>query len=541
IATNVADISANQTNISANTTSISNLETTTVELRSLIDYCCDSGELQSEIDELKTSTGKLRALIGANALSIVTNQTNISADEILISNLETATTKLKSLIDYCCDSAELQSQIDELKTSTGELKDLIDANAASIVTNQINIAANVLAIDSLESYTGKFADCCMRIIKSDTYFTRTMLPKAGKTIIFSFDKCYASCDLPKLIFDPQVYGGGDEIALPENSKIIFDGEGIVQLCDGVTFKLSGTANQVDGDLEFIDCSQIVVQNKAIVTVGQDSLVSCIGCGKFVVRDSGSLILDRMDSQFVFGESADDALKFVVKNDGLVSLEHEDALLTFQLAQYVVEFTRSSILNIGKGVVEFNTNKAIGAQGKLIALRFILGSMLVIEKTIENDSIVAGILRLSPNKNKELITFDNFTSRIYGKGHLQFLSFNDHVSTRVLINDNHFENASNLIDIFIKLGTCEGDNGDCSTPAIFTREGSVDVVEDGRLAVFAPPMDGSIILLQEGDHDTCYVEDNPTIEMMGTDINGNLFIVDNNGNRITEGAIVNEIS
>ncbi|MFC1841524.1 hypothetical protein ACFLYA_00465, partial [Candidatus Dependentiae bacterium] len=164
IDTNASDIATNQTNINTNATSISNLETTTVELRSLIDYCCDSGELQSEIDDLKTSTGELKVLIDTNVSSIATNAADISANQASInvnttsiSNLETTTVELRSLIDYCCDSGELQSEIDELKTSTGELKVLIDTNA-------LDIAANVVLISNLETTTGELRSlidyCC---------------------------------------------------------------------------------------------------------------------------------------------------------------------------------------------------------------------------------------------------------------------------------------------------------------------------------------------------------------------------------------------
>ncbi|MFC1843120.1 hypothetical protein ACFLYU_05685, partial [Candidatus Dependentiae bacterium] len=478
-----------------------------------------------------------------------------------LDELDSRVDVLDSLVDICsCESIysrldDLDSKVDENIEDIAENRSLIDDLSSKIeicscesIYSRIDILDSL--VDELGSSTGylqeqiddlyaRIGKSCVTFICTDTHFTKDMLPKEGKVVIYRFDPCcVAGCTsdtFPKFIFDPSIYGADGEITIPDNSKLIFEGEGIIELNDGVKFILSGKATATDCDITFTGCSQIIVRDKALMTVAQDSIVSVTGVGKFVVSNGGSLVLDKSNSQMVFGSSSTDYLKFLVENSGLVLLDNESAYLTFQYGNFVVDFIQSSILDISQGVVEFNTNKGLPAPGKLIALRFTFGSSLIIDKYEEGGVNYAGILSFAPNVDDSTVCFDNTTSTIYGEGHLHFINVDESIDTKVIIQKNYFESFDTVVKTFIQLAAVDDvprctDEDDVNS-AILARTGSTDPALDNLLAVFAPSMDGSIFLLQEGDHCVYYIQDCKFI-IAGIDKNGNFFKIDKDGNRCT---------
>jgi hypothetical protein len=180
----------------------------------------------------------------------------------------------------------------------------------------------------------------------------------------------------------------------------------------------------------------------------------------------------------------------------------------------------------------NTLNGAKSDGTIEALHFVDGSSLRIDKT--GIPSVDGLLRFAPNFNNASTDFDNRAGIIFlgdaqtTGGNIQFRSFdaggNIVVDTTTIIQDKHFAFVRPMVELFMELSYYLY-RGLIETPdaTILCRIGTIpNVNQDGRLAAFCPTRNGSIVGLQQGDHDVFY----DGLQIKGYNFNNQLFTISN---------------
>ncbi len=567
ITSNDSDISMLQSDVSALQTSATNLQ---IEIDNVE---TSTGSLQSDIDSLKTSTGSLQSQIISNDNDISSLQNQIASNDIDISNvqsdvsaLKTSTGSLQVEIDNLeINTGELQNMVTMLKTSTGSLQAQINNNDSDIsaLQNQLNSSdANINNLQSnmstLQTNAESMQSQINEVYAAEGYqyvipivhelkFDTSMLPKEGEMVMFKFNPSFGSMAfMPRLIFDPSYFGKNGRVKLPRNTRFIISGEGIVELKDGVIFDFGGSVS----DEAESDWPQLIVEDGAIMHIEPHATVvlgggtlnktrsRVKGAGIFAVRNNASVLLDS-PSHMIVGEHINNKLKFAVERGGMVIVNNVQALLSFQLGTFDILFNNHSAFTIAQGIVEFNMLNGIlpEFQGVLHAgvikkLHFTDGSKLEISKSIHG----AGLLRMAPNAGEhdgELIDFDNQSGFICGEGNMQLRRFDVSgkkiINTTVHIQKNMFATHQDMLHLFMMLGSLFDHNSAIfDEMATLVSLGSIpNADQDGRLAVFCPTKDGSIVKLAQGDHDVFYDRsktDGDFDLIRGFDARGQLFTI-----------------
>jgi hypothetical protein len=457
---------------------------------------------------LKTSTGFLQSQI--DVLSAIDTFT-------LISRIEA--------VETCCE---------QLRTSTGFLQSEIDVldSLVDVLQDEIN---------DLQSQIDECCKCreCIIVVEGDLYFTYTMLPAADTTVVFEFCPCFGDMNLPRVIFDPSVYDplnlNNGFVDLPVRSRMVFTGEGIVEVKNGVTFYLLGQdCVELPSGLFGVDWPQFIIEERAKMHLEAGAVVSIGGRGRFQARDAGFVCLDN-PSHLIFGTDIFDCLEVRADSLGAFILDDPDALLTFQRARYDVVFDQSSNLSVLRGIVEFNMNNAqpitdgIPNAGILNKLNFTEGSSVQVRKVSGGVGVLeSGLIRFAPNLDDVPVNFDNRTGVVYGgensgSGHIQYINFDTtpQINTKLLLYDNYFALTRPISEIFMELALILKSGPAIIDPSdidILVRFGSTDASIDGNLAALSPLRNGSAIALEENDHDVSYNE----LVVIGKDINGDQF-------------------
>lgn len=321
---------------------------------------------------------------------------------------------------------------------------------ASITKSGINKSKIFDLLDEESSvYRACGSNGCQCVtITSDTCFDLNMLPLSGGATIFCFDACQDRCaNKPRLIFDPSSYGNGGKIVVPANSSLIFIGDGIVELLDGVEFDLQGTSYCLDPNPPAnpqLDWPSIVIEEGAILHV-EDGATAAIGggdssdvhnnsgAGCIVIRRGGSIQLDG-PSQLIFGNTYNDQLEVVCEYTGAIVVNNSCAYLTFQKGCVNLFLDHLSVLNVAKGFVEFNMYRGslIDLQGNVatgILNKFCIDEGSVLE--VLRRGVSSGLLRFAPNFNPDTnfslgldipVDFNNRCSQVAGGGQIQFKEF-----------------------------------------------------------------------------------------------------------------------
>ncbi len=430
--------------------------------------------LQDQIDTLDTSTQFLQ-------------------DQIDM--LDTSTQSLQDQVDLLDSSTQnLQEQIDTLDTSTQSLQDQIDMLDTSTQSLQDQIDAIVT------STTSTFT--CRRIVSGTLLFTLDMLPPEGDAVYFEFSPCYGPmADRPTVVFDPAVYGNGGVVPLVKNSRVIFAGDGRVELKDGVTFEYAGTSI-ADGPQA--DWPELVLEGGADMHLDTNATVLIGGeGGKFTVRDCAAVILDEA-SQLIFGDTPL-TTELLVRFDcaSRLQINNADALVTFHVGIFDVLFDNHSSLDIMLGTVEMNTLNGNESAGIMRTLHLTGGSSLRINK----DGVTSGLLRLAPNTDDFFMDVDTRAGVIHSGGNMQFVSFGaTPVNTIVQIQDRDIALEQEVVEAFMQLSFSINQELNPQPPeaSIIVLRGSLpDPTLDGTLAALCPARNGSIVSLEFGDHDVRY--------------------------------------
>jgi hypothetical protein len=363
------------------------------------------------------------------------------------------------------------------------------------------------------------------------------LPESKRAIVFEFCPCWGEkSKIPTLVFDPAVFGNGGVVALPHKFRMIFKGNGIVQVKDGVNFNLGGSGDPVPASS---DEPQLITENFAVMrldttSVSQEAYVT--GIGRFYLRSGGMLLLDS-PGHLIFGTSSADYIEVIADDVGSIVLNgpvgasdaFKNTVLTFQLGQFDLLFLRQSSLRIIRGVVEINSNNGVNAAGLLSTLLFEEGSCLQVQKV----GTESGVLRFSPNFLDANVAFNNRTGEVHGGGNMQYLAFNG-AGTRVVnsvvqLQEHFFEVIRPMVEVFMELGWIlvpenQPTQEEPSDARILARLGVSDALmraalfnplpaPGAELAAFKPSStgargDGSLVALLAGDHDVSY--DGPDI-------------------------------
>ena len=435
------------------------LKTSTGELQSQIDMLVDEGaNCQSQIDALKTSTGELQSQIDL-------------FDDALISRVEVVESKIE-ILETCCDelrtsTGELQSELDEccseLKTSTGELQSQIDLFDDALISRVETVESKVEILetccDELRTSTGELVsqidDLCSQLgcectilVTGTLEFTLDMLPGINEAVVFKFDPCFAPCkDKPRLVFDPAVYGNDGRVVLPSGSRMVFTGEGIVELLDGVEFNMEGTPYCLDPNppanpqadwpcLITENCAVMHLDMKATVSIGggaSNDVNGSGGAGCVITRKGGTILLDQ-ESHLVFGNTYADDMLVSTEFASAIITNDPKALITFEKACFDVIFNHQAALSVLQGNVEFNMYRGARsdqegneAAGVLKSLQFEEGSLLYVLRRGTNVAQV----RFAPNFNTDpnfalgsdiATDFNNRCGEVCGGGHVQFKEF-----------------------------------------------------------------------------------------------------------------------
>ena len=552
------DFCCSMTNMSENLTIISiidqlesccdALRTSTGFLQSQIDACCSN--VESCCDALKTSTGFLQSQIDfcCSMTNMSENLTIISIIDQLESccdALRTSTGFLQSQIDACCSNVE--SCCDALKTSTGFLQ------------SQIDVCCNTL--------TPTLQDCIITVT-GDLFLTPDLLPANDTATVFRFTPCYGrmcgDCpQTPRVIIDPAVFGS-NRIPLNKNTRIIFQGEGLVENRNGVVWDYMGTPFS-----DMADWPALIIEDKARMTFCPGATVifgggndeGTTGAGKFIVRQAGQMLVVDPSVHVIFGETFNTQILQIVEADGLVAVgkiengeDHPSTpmpTLSYILGTFDLEFRNHATLNINNGIFELNTDSSASltpwltsnyTPGIINSITFSQGSSLQIVKT--GDPAVQGLLRLAPNDGDTPVRFDNRASTIFTNdaaalaGNIQFRNADGTVRTTLLIQNNSFAIQQSMLTIFNEL-TYIVPRGIAEVPqsTILARLGDIDNLvsnglvvpgQNGRLTGYCQMRDGSIVQLCQGDQNVTYDFDpitNTTV-LKGIDSLGRTWIIRN---------------
>ena len=430
--------------------------------------------------------------------------------EILESCCEDVGSRIE-ILETCCEGVStkievLESCCDAVKTSTGELQSQIDECCRCCV------------------------DCIYSITAPDTYFIPAilpeMLPEENTAVVFRFEPCWGDENVPRLIFDANNLPGG-EVDLTRASRMIFQGEGIVELRNGVIFNFG---NQ----LLKADWPHVIVEERAMMMPVEDAVVSFRGRAKVKVRDAGMIWLNE-PSKMIFGVSETDEFDINVDAVGSVIVDNPGARITFQRSIFDIVFSRSSLLSILDGRVEFNSNDGVYEPGTLSSLKFSEAANLEVRRP-------GGLLRLSPNLDDSLVNFDNRTGvidggghKVYGSGSVQFIDFDNGINTTLRLQENFFQAEDTIVELFLEIALVLKSGESIVSPS------DIDILvhlsdEEQTLAAIDPRRTGSVLELEKGDHDVAYESVDQfgqgQFPIIGRDQSGRFFEIDQNGGRTT---------
>jgi hypothetical protein len=229
--------------------------------------------------------------------------------------------------------------------------------------------------------------------------------------------------------------------------------------------------------------------------------------------------------------------------GVVQVTNTGALMTYHQGNFNILYDNHSALEIALGTVELNTNNGFESPGIVDQLYFKDGASLRINKTgvVIGGVLFDGLLRFAPNYFDAPMDFDNRAGVTfigdgqYSYGNIQFRSFdgagNIAVNTTLWLQDNHFAFVRPVLDAYMEL-TYQLRRAIVESPdaTILVRLGTIpDVNADGQLAAYCPSRDGSVVGLQQGDHDVFYnssVVGGPLDQVQGFNFNNQLFTIDN---------------
>jgi hypothetical protein len=510
--------------------------TTTVMLRSMIDSmssatltsqvqwlesCCSvvgttTGQLASKItllesccSEVETSTGELASSINVLATSTSQLDTRVGLLESCCTVVGTTTVMLRSMIDSIQTVTDVTSRLDILES------------CCDVINSRVDILES--CCESVCSST------CAIHVSSTIYCLPSMLPTVvdnPAVVVFKFEPCWDDEHMPRVIFDASNFVGG-VVDLVKDARIIFQGEGIVEIRDGITFNF-GSEPLV------ADWPHIILEARAMMEPVDGATVKFIGLGKFKIRDAGLLNLTQA-SQVIFGLSVNDQFIIEVDASGAIIVNNTSALLTFQFGIFDISFSRSALLSILNGRVEFNSNNGVNAPGILSSLSFKQGADLEVQWP-------TGLLRLSPNADNSLTTFDNRTGVIdggnaegFGSGKMEFVNYTTGIDTIIRLQHNNFEIEDTMVELFLELGLL------IKSDVAYIVPSDIDILvklgdSHGTLAAIDPRRTGKVFALQDLDHDVAYqavdFAGQGYFPIIGRDGNGHQFFIDDNGNRTT---------
>jgi len=227
-------------------------------------------------------------------------------------------------------------------------------------------------------------------------------------------------------------------------------------------------------------------------------------------------------------------------------------ISYIKGNFDIQFLNQSALNITSGTVEFNTldgkntfTDGSDTTGIVTSLIFNNGSTLFISKT--GDPEVDGLLRLAPNFNNASLQFDNRSSTIFtadavnSGGNIQFVSFQTlsnppcfpvipPVNTTLVIQNNTFASPTSMLNLFMQLTYLVPLGVAATTDAtILVRLGNIPNINlDQQLAAYCPNRSGSVVALQQGDHDVRYGFDTSGCQSLiqGVNSSGGTFTITN---------------
>jgi len=442
----------------------------------------------------------------------------------------------------------LETCCSELKTSTGELISIIDELSHCC------------------------PDCIISVTSPDTYFVPAMIPEmmpaAHQAVVFRFEPCWGYVcggiggtevvgNMPKLIFSKaNIDGGTGKVKLPDGSRMIFQGEGIVELEDGVEFTSENTF------LPTCSWPYVIVEERAMAKPVENAEVQFAGWLNVVVRDAG-MILQDVASRILFGAqefnmalnsydplAASHQVDLQVDGVGSVILNDPDARMTFERGTFNLNFSRNSLLSILDGRVEFNSNDLLYLPGNLSTFIFSEGSNLEVRRGVQG--VNGGLIRFSPNLDNTLVIWDNRTGVIdggghknFGKGSIQFIAddlngasginsmLTGVINTTLRLQDNYYEVEDTIVEQFLQVTLLLKSGIAQTSPSDINI--LVNLADDAAsLAAIDPRRTGSVIELVPGDHDVAYESIDSfgfgTFPIIGRNQAGNFFEIDQNGNR-----------
>ncbi|KKP35933.1 MAG: Adhesin [candidate division TM6 bacterium GW2011_GWF2_32_72] len=499
-----------QNQIDAVATDTGLLSTSTISLQNQIDLLDTSTiNLQNQIDAIATDTGLLSTStiylqdqIDLFTTSTINLQNQIDAVATDTGLLSTSTIYLQDQIDlFTTSTINLQNQIDALGTATQDLQDQIDA------------------ISTTSGFLPYVSDYCnehiVTVSQNMTFNHQAFLSAPDSSLGFHFLPCPGG-DLPVLTIS-----AFDTITLPQNAKLIFYGQGIVNVEDGVEFEMLGTGTE-SSDFP----PSIIVQNRAMFIPAEDAVVNIKGIGEFITRECGSVVLDQ-SCQLVFGSDSADILNVLFKF-GVMTIADPFAYVSFEKGRFNIKFDKSSVLNIFAGFFELNANFGTSSPGIIDSFVFDQGSRM------EFDSF--GRLVLSDNLGNVPMYFDSINGEIsgngpegVGQGLLRYLP----ADSEIYIQRNYFDTSAPVVNVFAALGLLLKDSQSLTTDAGVSYNfgpGSTLLInnKDGLESVFAPDLSGRTFTIQSGDHGFYKVPDKLLIR--GIDKRGRPFQIDNNGVR-----------
>ncbi|MGB8366934.1 MAG: hypothetical protein WCD44_01115 [Candidatus Babeliales bacterium] len=396
-------------------------------------------------------------------------------------------------------------------------------------------------------------------VKNELLFETTMLPKEGKTVTIMFDSSVQRHEKPRIIFEPTFFGNEGCVELAPLSRLVFSGDGIIEVRNGVTFSLesaqlilekNATLHIVpDAAVTFINHKQIKYganeQQEVVDESRQDSLSDQYeislqesiqkvsnnfdqnNSGHLILREEGKILLDN-PSHLIFGASQVDTITLKADTGGQFIIDNKNALVSFQQGTFDILFSNFSFLKILTGTMELNMCNGLPCPGFIRNLHFQTGAMLEVKNSDHGISSLA----LAANAKNEKVDFDNQTSFVRGKGNLCFKSFNNgdlFVHSNVQLQPHLFEQKGSMLDIFLRLACIDAFGAKKrERKVLLVQQGKSLHSTPGQLAAFAPTGDGSIVPLLLGDHKLVYDSNKPgglLNVIRGYDAHNNVFVID----------------
>jgi len=389
-------------------------------------------------------------------------------------------------------------------------------------------------------------------IKKESLFELAMLPGKEQIVTMVFeDSPISRHEKPRLIFDPTFFGNEGRVDLAPLSRLVFRGDGIIEVRNGVTFDLSSAQLVLEkgatlhivpeATVTFVNHKPVeelsvesvqvaddtVEQKKAVTLVNQTDDV--VDPGQLILRKGGKILLTN-PSHLVFGAQPVDCIKLQVEFGGQFVVDNKDARVSFQQGTFDIFFNNFSMLRILNGIVELNMFNGLESAGHIRTWHFQMGALL----EVKNNNHGIGTLSLAENnvsQSLKVTDFDNQTGFTRGNGNLRFKTFNEQgeplVDSTVQLQNYLFEKEDSLFNLFMRLACIEVQekNGHQVT---LVRQGNSENGSPGKLAAFSPRGDGSIVPLLSGDHRLVYDSNEPggpLSVIRGYDAHNRLFVID----------------